>query len=695
MIINLKSNLMKKILLISLVAILLGISDQTFAQARRFVLIEHFTQASCSPCAQQNPFLQAVLDVNRGSVNHIAYHTSWPGVDPMNAYNPTEVAARVTYYGVSGVPDCLMEGNIYHGGPAGISQNMLNDVSTDPSPIRVAVKETSNGVSRTVRITVFTLDTIPSANYKIRAAVCEKWKHYTSPPGTNGEKDFPDVFRKTLPNSTGDTYAPAVIGDSVVFTYNYTLDMANWDTTQIYTNAWIQNETTKEVINTGSSIAPGWELVPMDACFYKGTPGGAKSFHYQLVNMRSMPVNFKIKVLSDQPADWGTSFVIDATTYNDSTVITIPANSTRDMAMNVDIGSSKAMGNYTLSMAEVGSIDYDPQTLNAYIISGIYELIVNNEGSWGDGSSTSPATYQANYEKGLVLAGSDYYAVTRLGALSKAKQFGCLGGVYNYYFNVGWSFPALTDASVALFTSELNLGKNLFLSGQDIGWDTWTTEANGGHSTTNTKAFYTNILNAQWLTDGVATDDTLVPEPSDSVFGLLTKSKLFNAYGGSNFFPDEIKAIGIGSNAFYYDKVGGKISGVRATNGTWKIVYLSPSLEQVYDTNTRQAIIKNSHDWFGGSTAGIVSHTSARQSYLGQNYPNPTNGLTTVTVNQPVNGMTLEIIDLTGRILSSERIEEGTTQIQLNTTSLKAGSYLYRLLSNGRVLDTRIMNVIH
>jgi hypothetical protein len=686
---------MKKFLLLTILLMFLGISNQLFAQARRFVLIEHFTQASCAPCAQQNPFLQAVLNVNRGSVHHIAYHTSWPGVDPMNAYNPTEVAARVTYYGVSGVPDCLMEGNIYHGGPSGVTQNMLNDVSTDPSPIRVTVSETSNGVARTVKVKVFTLSEIAAANYKLRVAVCEKWKHYTSAPGTNGEKDFPDVFRKALPNSSGDTYTPAAIGDSVVFTYTYNLDMATWDTTQIYSTAFIQNESTKEVVNSGTSIAPGWELVPLDACFSKGTPGDTKSFHYQLLNQRSSAANFKIKVIAAQPLDWGVSFSINSTVYNDSTIISIPAKSVYDMILTVDMGSLKALGNYSVSMTEVGSTDYDPQTLNAYIISGIYELIVNNEGSWGDGTSKSPADYQQNYVRGLELAGSDYFAVTRLGAVMKANKFSCLSGVYNYYFNIGWSFPALTDATVAFLTAELDSGKNLFLSGQDIGWDIWTTPANGGHSTVATKAFYTNILNTQFLTDGLASDNKLYPEASDSVFGLLSMSNLTNVYGGSNFFPDEIKATGIGTNVFYYDAAKAKNAGVRATNGTWKIVYLAPSLEQVSDTNTRQGIIKNSHDWFGGPSTGIVSHTSAKQSYLGQNFPNPASGMTTILLNGVNTDMTMEIIDLTGRIVKSIRISGDSESVQVDTGSMNNGSYLYRLVSNKRVLDTRIMYVIH
>ena len=686
---------MKKILLLTLVAMLPGISNQLFAQARRFVLIEHFTQASCSPCAAQNPILQAVLDVNRGSVHHIAYHTSWPGVDPMNAYNPTEVAARVTYYGVNAVPDCLMEGDIYHGGPSGITQNMLNDVSTDPAPIRVAVSETSNGVARTVQVKVFTLAIVPSANYKIRVAVCEKWKHYTSAPGSNGEKDFPDVFRKALPNSAGDVYAPAAIGDSVIFTYTYNLDLSTWDTTQIYSTAYIQNETTKEIINSGTSISPGWELVPVDACFYKGIPGETKPFHYQLVNLKPASVTFKIKVMSEQPADWGVSFTVNSIPYNDSAEISIPAKSTFDMLVNIDIGSGNALANYSLSMAETGSTVFDPQTLNAYVISGIYELIVNNEGSWGDGSAVSAANFQQNYIKGLELAGSDYFAVTRLGALQKAKQSNCLTGVNNYYFNIGWSFPALTDASVALFTSELNAGKNLFLSGQDIGWDTWTTPANGGHSTTNTKAFYTNFLNAQFLNDGSSTDNKLISEPTDSVFGLLATSTLSNVYGGTNFFPDEINAIGIGSNIFYYDAVKAKKAGVRATNGTWKVVYLAPSLEQVTDTNTRKGIIVNSHDWFGGPSTGIVLHPAIKQSYLGQNYPNPANGMTTILLNGVTTDMTIELIDLTGRTLKSMKIAGGSTQILVNTGAMSNGSYLYRLVNNNKVMDTRIMQVIH
>ena len=67
-------------------------------------LFEHFTQASCGPCAAQNPYFQAVYGENVTNVHHVAYHTSWPGYDPMYEYSTAESEAMVQFYSVSGVP---------------------------------------------------------------------------------------------------------------------------------------------------------------------------------------------------------------------------------------------------------------------------------------------------------------------------------------------------------------------------------------------------------------------------------------------------------------------------------------------------------------------------------------------------------------------------------------------------------------
>jgi hypothetical protein len=42
-------------------------SVSAFGQ-NRLVLVEHFTQASCGPCASQNPALKTLLDANNTKV---------------------------------------------------------------------------------------------------------------------------------------------------------------------------------------------------------------------------------------------------------------------------------------------------------------------------------------------------------------------------------------------------------------------------------------------------------------------------------------------------------------------------------------------------------------------------------------------------------------------------------------------------
>ena len=200
-------------------------------------------------CRRNPVFDTAILVKNFSFVKHCEYHTDWPGTDPMNAYVAANVQSRVTYYNVTGVPTMKMSGNKYSGSPANVTPQMAVDAASVPSPLQVKVREISNGTQRTANVTVYTLSPLPAGTYKLRTAVCESVINYTSEPGTNGEKVFKDVFRKILPSAAGDNFVPSItFGDSVVFTYNYTLDTATWDTTKIYSIAWVQEETSKEVL---------------------------------------------------------------------------------------------------------------------------------------------------------------------------------------------------------------------------------------------------------------------------------------------------------------------------------------------------------------------------------------------------------------------------------------------------------------
>ncbi len=683
---------MNKTILFILVAALTGFSTSVFAQAKRYVIFEHFTQASCAPCAAQNPFMQVTLDANVGRVHHIAYHTSWPGVDPMNTYNAIQVADRVSYYGVTGVPDVIGLGNKYEGSPTGVTQALVDNLASDPAPIRVIVKETSNGTVRTVTVKVFTVDTIAAATYKIRLAVLEKWVHYTTPPGSNGEKNFPDVFRKMVPSTAGELYTPAGIGDSVTFTYTYNLDMAKWDTTQIYSLAFIQNETTKEIINSGSTIDPSWELVGVDPVFKKGISGDVKTFHYKVHNLGSAAEFFRFKLISDQPTGWSADFTLNGQLNPDSVDISIPAKTTYDLSVDVTIGSGVGLGIFAISMKSLDNPEFATVSLKSFVISGVKEMIVNNDAGWGDGSGLTTGSFQQKYIDALVYSGSTAYAVVDMTTLKKAFNYDCLSEVVNYFFNIGWSFPAFTNESVELLKSELNAGKRLFVSGQDIGWDVWTAASGGGHGTDSTKAFYTNYLCSHFITDGTTANNQFIANVLDPVFGQVPTSPLTNVYGGSNFFPDEINAIGLGSDIFYYNATQTKIGGVKAENGTWKIVYLAASLEMISDDVSRNEVIKTARVWFGGTPVGIDAD-KPKTAQLGQNFPNPAKDQTIIRLSAIDRDMTIEVSDLMGQTLLNVPVKAGASTIQLSTSTMQNGLYFYRLISSGMVVDTKKMQV--
>ena len=100
-------------------------------QSQRKVLIEHFTQASCGPCAAINPQLQPILERNKTKITKITHQVSWPGVDPMNKDNPGEVQDRVNYYGVTGVPDIFLDA--YSSGNPTATRRFSRSPPSEPS----------------------------------------------------------------------------------------------------------------------------------------------------------------------------------------------------------------------------------------------------------------------------------------------------------------------------------------------------------------------------------------------------------------------------------------------------------------------------------------------------------------------------------------------------------------------------------
>ncbi|MFN5630230.1 MAG: T9SS type A sorting domain-containing protein [Bacteroidota bacterium] len=249
---------MKKIFTL---AFSLGIAAISFGQTQRMVLTEEFTNASCGPCAGQNPAYNALLQANSSKIVALKYQVNFPGADPMNAQTQSEVAPRQTYYGVNGVPYAPINGDTlpltdwagtgYTGGPYHYTQEIIDSAYASPAPFSLNLSHTLSANLDSIFITAVVTaaqDLTGLANPKLRLAIVEKTITFSSAPGSNGETEFFDVMRKMVPNATGQTLvANWTNAQTQTFTYAVKLPTFIYNLLEVGVVGFIQTDGNKVV----------------------------------------------------------------------------------------------------------------------------------------------------------------------------------------------------------------------------------------------------------------------------------------------------------------------------------------------------------------------------------------------------------------------------------------------------------------
>ena len=243
---------MKKLYSSALAIVAICASTVSFGQSPRLVLVEHFTQASCGPCASQNPTMEATLNANSGTVIDVKHQVSWPGSDPMNTHYPAGPEDRRNFYGVTGVPNTAMDGQ----GPGApntvVTTATIGTAAAVPSPFTIDVAHTVAGGSITVDVDVACTQAV-SGNLRLFIAVVENEIAFASAPGSNGETVFHNVLKQYIGagGTAGNTIAGSwAVSDNASYNESWTLSNV-YDDNQLAVVAWIQDITTKEVHQAG------------------------------------------------------------------------------------------------------------------------------------------------------------------------------------------------------------------------------------------------------------------------------------------------------------------------------------------------------------------------------------------------------------------------------------------------------------
>ena len=243
---------MKKFcLLLPFFLALTALTAQT--SAKKYVLLEHISNSRCSICKSKNPAFYSLIGQVQyaDDVHHLTYHPSVPYNNCVfYLANPVENNARVAVYGIQGTPRVALNGTLIPATGALLPEATLQAKLNQTSPVYLQVTETGVNNERLATISIRTVGNAPVEGYKLYVALVEKTINLTTP---NGESVHHDVFRKMLPDVNGVAFTPAALGQSMSFSFNYTINAA-WNANEMYVVAFLQNPTTKDVLNSGTKF---------------------------------------------------------------------------------------------------------------------------------------------------------------------------------------------------------------------------------------------------------------------------------------------------------------------------------------------------------------------------------------------------------------------------------------------------------
>lgn len=645
------------------------------ATAQRYMLLEHFTQASCGPCASQNPALNATLDANPTKVIAIKYQTSWPGVDPMNAANPTDVASRVTYYNVTGVPNSVVDGNAYNGSPGGVNQSLINTRSAGTDGALVDVKyfiiDNVAPVADSMLVTakVKAVNALP-AGYKLRVAAIEREIEFATAPGTNGEKKFESVMKKMLPNASGTTLPAIAAGDSVSYSFKWSLKKT--DGTDVYYNlgqaaavGFVQNDANKQVLGAGYDAPRPWLAIarPEGQKPVRVKAGTDLSFDFNAVSKTSIDQDINVAAtITNLPAGWTASIMADGNTYPSPATIVLPANSEKLITVKIS-GPNDAMLNKKVSVkVETNSLTLFPSVKNSLNFTAVTPSNILFMDLAGTATSRFTQAFTAATQAYVSLNAEESAGLdsTSLNASTIKKIFYSTGAAFS---------GTLTAEASQVFASYLESGGNLFIMGQDIGYDVFSAAGSP-----EAQDFYGNYLGAEYVSDGTNAAFTVTPDENDLIMTPALPASLSIATSTTSY-PDQLSVSGTGTAFLNYST--GSVAGIHNSTDVWKTVYIGFRMESIGASGApvafRNALIARANGWFDN----LLTSNEMQQSIAASMpaFPNPATQKLYVPVSSGKGS--IQLSDLTGKVVREMEISTAASSVAtMDVAGLTPGVYM-------------------
>lgn len=602
---------------------------------RDYVLLEEWTNASCSPCAANNPTIDAFVEANFSTIVPVKYHVWWPvNNDPMFFFNEPENTARTNYYGVSGVPHVIMGGvttPVYPYTTPGSLQDAYDIQMAKATPLEVSVTDTrfgSDSIRTDIELTIHS--PLLYGQYYLRVMAVERWIHYASAPGNNGETDFYDVFRKAYPDITGSTL-PLTPG-TYNFSFTYSIDPV-WVDSMMYSIAFVQDDATKKVWCSGKGREMPLESIITQTTAFLGkqlnrtsVTGTKPQFIYNGLDNPLGGFNVELFEGNFPPAGWQVINPDGGITFEHF-----------DGANGPSLGGSKSVKMDFYSYSNVGASD----TMYSRVFTGL--------------QTTDSVKF-------------DY-------AHAEYPGFGPDRMIVRVSIDGGQTFPHTIFDKEGNELATVAATSNNFVPASSSEWDTFTYSLESIVTFSSVAVQSPNggevwvvgqTENITWT--GVNVNDVKIELSTDNGTGwstIIESTPNTGTYAwvvAAQDSSDEclIRITNV-ANGFVYD----------VSDNVFTIDIISDLGEELEDIPTEFS--------------------------LAQNYPNPFNPSTTIKYAVPkTNLVSIKVYDLTGQEVASlvnEVKEFGTYEIKFDARNLASGVYLYKMVS-GHFTSVKKLNIL-
>jgi hypothetical protein len=241
------------------VVLTLKVDNTTIVSAAsKVVLIEDFANVSCIPCVASNKVIEAVSNsYGPAKLAIVKFATNFPAQNDLFYLAAKEICdQRMSYYNIIAAPTTIIDGitRLYS----------LTDTTTLKTAVDAKLAVTPRfGIGAygsfegdyVVNVNVKFIDTsgINLSDLVIHTVLTETDIEFEQAPGSNGETKFYDVTRLMLPSKDGTPIRQLIDQGEIIFTFEDAL-LSSWNLEKLNFVVYIQNKTTKEIYQTGSTF---------------------------------------------------------------------------------------------------------------------------------------------------------------------------------------------------------------------------------------------------------------------------------------------------------------------------------------------------------------------------------------------------------------------------------------------------------